>query len=67
MMGDNDSTDLRSTNSQKQEQRAHNKCAERGERESEEAQTPGTRETRHREMMRNNAYEIPESSLVIHT
>lgn len=37
MMGDNDSTDLKVTNSQKQEQRAHNKCVEERRRDGEDA------------------------------
>lgn len=37
MMGDNDSTDLKVTNSQKQEQRPHNKCVEGRRRGREDA------------------------------
>lgn len=38
MMGDNDSTDLKVTNPQKQEQRVHNKCVERSRRDSEDTE-----------------------------
>lgn len=65
MMGDNDSTDLKVTNSQKQEQRVHNKCAGGRRRDREDASRES--EQTHREIISNNAYEISGSNLVIHT
>lgn len=64
MMGDNDSTDLKVTNSQKQEQRAHNKCVEGRRRDREDARE---RKQTQREIISDGAYEIPGSNLVIHT
>lgn len=63
MMGDNDRTDLKVTNSQKQEQRVQNKCVEgrRGDRQDACARASARERVRGRKIIGNNAYEIPES------
>lgn len=64
MMGDNDSTDLKVTNSQKQEQRAHNRiCGGKAQTHREDTHT----RERERKIISDDAYEIPGSNLVIHT
>lgn len=64
MMGDNDSTDLKVTNSQTQEQRVHNKCVEGRHRQQRGL---GKRDQAQREIISNNAHKIPGSNLIIHT
>lgn len=64
MMGDNDSTDLKVTNSQKTRTKsAQQMCGEK-------AQTQrglGKRDQAKREIISSNAHKIPGSNLIIHT
>lgn len=65
MMGDNDSTDLKVTNSQRQEQRVHNKCVEGRHRDREDARESADAERNNKQQCLRNPREQSGNSHII--